>query len=80
MKNIESCSHGAAGNIWCPNKVNKTLKTALGLVVIFVKNPTWWQPHVAGELSFRGTLRIVGCQNSRVLSMSPPTRQLLLDQ
>ena len=61
MKSIESCSHGAAGNIWCPNKVSKILKTAPGLVVIFVKKPTWWQPHVAGELSFRGTLRIVGC-------------------
>jgi hypothetical protein len=35
MKNIEFYSDGAAGNIWCPNKVNKTLKTALGLVVIF---------------------------------------------
>jgi hypothetical protein len=29
--------HGAAGNIWCPNKVSKILKTAPGLVVIFVK-------------------------------------------
>jgi hypothetical protein len=28
---------GAAGNIWCPNKVSKILKTAPGLVVIFVK-------------------------------------------
>jgi hypothetical protein len=37
MKRIESCSHGAAGNIWCPNKVSKILKTAPGLVVLFVK-------------------------------------------
>jgi len=29
--------HGDAGNIWCPNKVSKILKTAPGLVVIFVK-------------------------------------------
>jgi hypothetical protein len=66
--------------LWCPNKVSKTLKTALGLVVIFIKKQTWWQPHVAGELSFRDTLRIVGRENSRVLSMSPPIRQLPLDQ
>jgi hypothetical protein len=37
MKSVESCSHGAAGNIWCPNKVSTILKTAPGLVVIFVK-------------------------------------------
>ena len=28
------------GKIWFPNKVSKTLKTAPGLVVIFVKKPT----------------------------------------
>lgn len=52
-------------------------QTAPGLVVIFVKKPKWWQPHVAGELSFKGTLRIVCCDNSRVLSVSPPTRHLI---
>jgi hypothetical protein len=28
---------GLLGTIWCPNKVSKILKTAPGLVVIFVK-------------------------------------------
>ena len=38
----------SAGNIWCPTKVSKTLKPVPGLVVIFVKKPTWWQSHIAG--------------------------------
>jgi len=35
--------------IWCPAKVRKTLKPVPGQVTIFVKKPTWWQSHVAGE-------------------------------
>jgi hypothetical protein len=38
----------AAGGIWCPNKVSKTLKPVPGQVIMFVKKPTWWQSHVAG--------------------------------
>jgi hypothetical protein len=38
----------AAGGIWCPTKVSKTLKPVPGQVIIFVKKPTWWQSHVAG--------------------------------
>jgi hypothetical protein len=38
----------AAGGIWCPNRVSKTLKPVPGQVIIFVKKPTWWQSHVAG--------------------------------
>jgi hypothetical protein len=39
----------AAGGIWCPTKVSKTLKPVPGQVILFVKKPTWWQSHVAGE-------------------------------
>jgi hypothetical protein len=38
----------AAGGIWCPTKVRRTLKPVPGQVTIFVKKPTWWQSHVAG--------------------------------
>jgi hypothetical protein len=38
----------AAGGIWCPAKVSKTLKPVPGQVIMFVKKPTWWQSHVAG--------------------------------
>ena len=38
----------AAGGIWCPTKVSKTLKPVPGQVIMFVKRPTWWQSHVAG--------------------------------
>jgi hypothetical protein len=38
----------AAGGIWCPTKVSKSLKPVPGQVIIFVKKPTWWQSHVAG--------------------------------
>jgi hypothetical protein len=38
----------AAGGIWCPNKVSRTLKPVPGQVIMFVKKPTWWQSHVAG--------------------------------
>jgi 5-hydroxyisourate hydrolase-like protein (transthyretin family) len=38
----------AAGGIWCPTKVSKTLKPVPGQAIIFVKKPTWWQSHVAG--------------------------------
>ena len=39
----------AAGGIECPAKVSKTIKPVPGQVVMFVKKPTWWQSHVAGE-------------------------------
>lgn len=39
----------AAGGIWCPTKVSKTLKPVPGQVIMFVKKPTWLQSHVAGE-------------------------------
>jgi 5-hydroxyisourate hydrolase-like protein (transthyretin family) len=39
----------SAGGIWCPPRVSKTLKPVPGQVTIFVKKPTWWQSHVAGE-------------------------------
>lgn len=39
----------ADGGIWCPTKVSKKLKPVPGQVIIFVKKPTWWQSHVAGE-------------------------------
>jgi hypothetical protein len=39
----------SAGGIWCPTKVSRTLKPVPGQVTIFVKKPTWWQSHVAGE-------------------------------
>jgi len=38
----------AAGGIWCPTKVSRTLKPSPGQVIMFVKKPTWWQSHVAG--------------------------------
>jgi hypothetical protein len=38
----------AAGGIWCPTKVSRTLKPVPGQVTIFIKKPTWWQSHVAG--------------------------------
>lgn len=38
----------AAGGIWCPSKVSKTLKPLPGQVIMFVKKPTWWQSHIAG--------------------------------
>lgn len=38
----------AAGGIWCPTKVSKTLKSVPGQITVFVKKPTWWQSHVAG--------------------------------
>jgi hypothetical protein len=38
----------AAGGIWCPTKVSKSLKPLPGQLIIFVKKPTWWQSHVAG--------------------------------
>jgi hypothetical protein len=38
----------AAGGIWCPTKISKKLKPVPGVVVIFVKKPTWWQRHIAG--------------------------------
>ena len=38
----------AAGGIWCPTKVSKTLKPVPGQITVFVKKPTWWQSHVAG--------------------------------
>ena len=38
----------AAGGIWCPTKVSRTLKPVPGRVIMFVKKPTWWQSHVAG--------------------------------
>lgn len=38
----------AAGGIWCPNKVSRTLKPVPGQIIMFVKKPTWWQSHVAG--------------------------------
>jgi len=38
----------AAGGIWCPTKVSKTLKPVPGQVIMFAKKPTWWQSHVAG--------------------------------
>jgi hypothetical protein len=38
----------AAGGIWCPTKVSRTLKPVPGQVILFVKKPTWWQSHVAG--------------------------------
>lgn len=38
----------AAGGIWCPTKVSKTLKPVPGQVIMFVKKPTWWQRHFAG--------------------------------
>jgi hypothetical protein len=39
----------AAGGIWCPTKVSKPLKPVPRQVIMFVKKPTWWQSHVAGE-------------------------------
>lgn len=39
----------SAGGIWCPTKVSKNLKPVPGQVIMFVKKPTWWQSHVAGE-------------------------------
>lgn len=39
----------ADGGIWCPTKVSRTLKPVPGQVVMFLKKPTWWQSHVAGE-------------------------------
>jgi hypothetical protein len=36
------------GGIWCPTRVSKKLKPVPGQVIVFVKNPTWWQSHVAG--------------------------------
>jgi hypothetical protein len=38
----------SAGNIWCPDKVSKKLKAQPGVVIMFVKKPTWWQSHIAG--------------------------------
>jgi hypothetical protein len=38
----------ADGNIWCPPKVSRKLKSTPGQIVIFVKKPTWWQSHIAG--------------------------------
>jgi hypothetical protein len=38
----------AAGGIWCPTKISRTLKPVPGQVIMFVKKPTWWQSHVAG--------------------------------
>ena len=38
----------AAGGIWCPTKVGRTLKPVPGQVTVFVKKPTWWQSHVVG--------------------------------
>jgi hypothetical protein len=38
----------AAGGIWCPTKVSRTLKPVPGKAIMFVKKPTWWQSHVAG--------------------------------
>ncbi len=38
----------AAGGIWCPTKVSRTLKPVPGRVIMFVKKPTWYQSHVAG--------------------------------
>ena len=38
----------AAGGIWCPTKVSRTLKPVPGQVTLFVKKPTWWQSHIAG--------------------------------
>jgi hypothetical protein len=40
---------GGIGQMWCPNKVSKTLKPVPGQVIMFVKKPTWWQSHVAGD-------------------------------
>jgi hypothetical protein len=34
----------AVGTIWCPNKFSKTLKTALGLVVIVHQQLACWPP------------------------------------
>ncbi len=38
----------ADGGIWCPTKVSKKLKPVPGQVILFIKEPTWWQSHVAG--------------------------------
>lgn len=38
----------AAGGIWCPTKVSRTLKPVPGQLTVFVKKPTWYQSHVAG--------------------------------
>jgi hypothetical protein len=38
----------AAGGIWCPTKVSRTLKPVPGQVIMFIKKPTWWQSHIAG--------------------------------
>jgi hypothetical protein len=38
----------AAGGIWCPTRVSRTLEPVPGQVIMFVKKPTWWQSHVAG--------------------------------
>ena len=38
----------AAGGIWCPTRVSKTLQPVPGQVTMFVKKPTWWQSHIAG--------------------------------
>jgi hypothetical protein len=40
---------GGIGEMWCPTKVSKSLKPVPGQVIMFVKKPTWWQSHVAGE-------------------------------
>jgi hypothetical protein len=37
------------GGIRCPSEVSKKLKHVPGQVIVFVKKPTWWQSHVAGE-------------------------------
>ena len=38
----------ADGGIWCPTKVSRTLKPVPRQVIMFVKQPRWWQSHVAG--------------------------------
>ena len=39
----------AAGGIWCPAKISRNLRAKPGQVVMFVKKPTWWQSHFAGD-------------------------------
>ena len=36
---------GAAGNIWCSDKIRKKMKPTPGQITLFVKRPTWFQSH-----------------------------------
>ena len=36
----------AAGEMQCPTKISRKLKPVPGQVIIFIKKPNWFQPHV----------------------------------